>query len=198
MAVQNDYMTVAYRLYVRDEGDDEEALVEECSKDEPFRFITHLGCVLPTFEEAMEPLQTGDEFDIVIPHDKAYGEVDDARIFDVPKDVFTVNGKFDAEHIFEGNIIPLQDEDGQQFSATVIEVKEDAVTIDLNHPRAGQDLHFQGTVVEKRPATADEITGMVNMMANDTCGCGCGCDCDDCDDHHHHHHGDGCGCGHCH
>ena len=87
MAVQNDYMTVAYRLYVRDEGEDEEVLVEMSTKDKPFRFITHLGCVLPAFEEAMEPLKTGDEFNIVIPHEKAYGEVDDSRIFDVPKDV---------------------------------------------------------------------------------------------------------------
>ena len=167
-------------------------MVEMCTKDQPFRFITHLGCVLPAFEEAMEPLQTGDEFDIMIPYQQAYGEVKDELMFDVPKDVFSVDGKFDEEHIFEGNIIPLQDEDGQPFNATVIEVKNDAVTIDLNHPRAGQDLHFRGVVVEKRPATADEITGMVNMMANDTCGCGCG----ECDGHHHHH--DGCGCGHCH
>lgn len=195
MAVQNDYMTVAYRLYVREEGEDEELLVEMCTKDKPFRFITHLGCVLPAFEEAMEPLATGDEFNIVIPHDKAYGEVDDSRIFDVPKDVFTVNGKFDEENIYEGNIIPMQDELGQPFSATVIEVKSDAVTIDLNHPRAGQDLHFRGIVIEKREATPDEITGMVNMMANDTCGC----ECEDCGGHGKKHHHDGnCGCGHCH
>lgn len=197
MAVQNDYMTVAYRLYVREEGEDEELLVEMCTKDKPFRFITHLGCVLPAFEEAMEPLQAGDEFNIVIPKEKAYGDVDDARIFDVPKDVFTVDGKFDDENIYEGNIIHLQDTDGQLQPATVIEVKPDAVTIDLNHTRAGQDLHFRGVVVEKREATADEITGMVNMMAHDTCGCDCGCDY--CGGHGHGHgKHDHCGCGHCH
>lgn len=174
MAVQNDYMTVAYRLYVRDEGEDEEVLVEMSTKDKPFRFITHLGCVLPAFEEAMEPLKTGDEFNIVIPHEKAYGEVDDSRIFDVPKDVFSVDGKFDEENIYEGNIIPMQDELGQPFSATVIEVKPDAVTIDLNHPRAGQDLHFVGTVVTHREATNDEITQMLNALSGGCGGCG-GC-----------------------
>ena len=194
MAVRNDYMTVAYRLYVREDDEEEEMLVEMCTKDKPFRFITHLGCVLPAFEEAMESLQQGDEFNIVIPKDKAYGEVKDELMFDVPKDVFCINGKFDEKNIYEGNIIPLEDNDGQPFSATVIEVKADAVTLDLNHPRAGQDLHFLGTVVEKREATSDEITGMVNMMAHDTCGC----DCCDCNDHGKHHHHDHCGCGHCH
>jgi FKBP-type peptidyl-prolyl cis-trans isomerase SlyD len=129
----------------------------------------------------------------VIPCADAYGEFKDELMFDVPKHVFELDGRFDKERIFEGNIIPLQGEDGERFNATVIEVKDDAVTIDLNHPRAGQDLHFVGMVVENREATSDELTGMVNMMAGDSCGCGC-CDCEDgsC--------GSGCGsgCGHGH
>ena len=50
------------------------------------------------------------------------------------------------------------------------------MTIDLNHPRAGQDLHFVGTVVEKREATNEEVTQMVNVLSGG-CGCGCGENC---------------------
>jgi FKBP-type peptidyl-prolyl cis-trans isomerase SlyD len=76
----------------------------------------------------------------------------------------------------------------------VIEIKDNAVTIDLNHPRAGQDLHYVGTVVESREATNDEITGRLNMMSGEGCGC-CGSDCGgDCGGGHD----SGCGCGHCH
>jgi FKBP-type peptidyl-prolyl cis-trans isomerase SlyD len=84
--------------------------------------------------------------------------------------------------------------DGERFNGTVIEIKENAVTIDLNHPRAGQDLHFVGTVVENRVATNEEVTGMLNLLSGEGCGCGCGCgDCGGgCDS------GDSCGCGHCH
>lgn len=202
----NNYITVAYKLYVSDGEDIKDDLVEECSEEHPFAFITKLNCVLPAFEKEIEPLKAGDSFDFVIPCDDAYGKFEDELMFDVPKSTFCINGKFDSEHIFEGNIIPLQGEDGSRFNGVVIEIKADAVTIDLNHPRAGQDLHFVGTVVTNREATSDEVTGMIRMLSGEGCGCGChgGCeDCggecgDGCDCGEEHHHHDGCGCGHCH
>lgn len=201
--MENYYITVAYKLYVTDEKEDiKEDLVEECNEEHPFLFISNMGCVLPKFEKELESLQSGDKFDFVIPCNEAYGEFEEQLMFDVPKKTFEIDGHFDAEHIFEGNVIPLQNAEGQQFNGTVIEIKKDAVTIDLNHPRAGQDLHFVGTVVTKRLATNDEVTGMAEMMNGDGCDCGCcGHDCDDgchhdhdCSDAHEHH----CGCGHCH
>jgi FKBP-type peptidyl-prolyl cis-trans isomerase SlyD len=197
MAVKNNYIAVAYNLYVKDEDEDQEALVEQCDAEHPFQFISKLESVLPAFEKQVENLQKGDKFDFVIPCADAYGEIKDELMFDVPKNVFEIDGRFDKERIFEGNVIPLQGEDGERFHATVIEVKSDAVTIDLNHPRAGEDLHFVGHVVENREATNDEITGMINMMSGEDCGCGC-CGHDDCDCDHDHNHHHGCGCGHCH
>ncbi|MCH5177501.1 MAG: FKBP-type peptidyl-prolyl cis-trans isomerase [Prevotellaceae bacterium] len=187
MAIQNNYVAVSYKLYVKDEDDEQEALVEQCDSVHPFQFISNLQVVLPAFEQQVVGLKRGEKFDFVIPCNDAYGEFQDELMFDVPRSVFELDGRFDKERIFEGNIIPLQGEDGQRFNATVIEVKADAVTIDLNHPRAGQDLHFVGQVIENREATSDELTGMVNMMASDSCGCGCcGCDHDGCGH-------DGCG-----
>ncbi len=192
MAVENNYITVAYKLYVKDEDDEQESLVEQCDTGHPFQFISHLGCVLPAFEQQIDPLQKGCMFDFTIPCAEAYGAFKDELMFDVPKNVFEIDGRFDKDNIYEGNVVPLQGEDGARFHGTIIEVKSDAVTIDLNHPRAGQDLHFVGEVVEHREATSDEVTGMVRMMSGESCGCGCGCgSCgDDCE--HEHHHGDGC------
>lgn len=196
MAVQNDYVAVSYKLYVKDEDDEQEALFEQCETTHPYQFITHLGCVIPAFEQQMENLKKGDSFDFVIPCTEAYGEVEDELMFDVPRSVFEIDGRFDKTNIYEGNIIQLQGKDGQQFNATVIEVKDDAVTLDMNHPLAGQNLHYVGVVVERREATPDELTGWINMMSGDGCGCGC----DHCDSQcgHDHHHDDHCGCGHCH
>ena len=109
----------------------------------------------------------------------------------VSKDMFTIDGKFDDEHIFTGSIVPLQDSEGHHFYATVGEITATTVTVDLNHPHAGKDLTFVGHVVTSREATNEEIQSTLNML---TGGCGCGCgDCGgDC--------GEGCGdgCGHCH
>ena len=188
MAVENNYITVAYKLYVKDEDDKEEELVEECSAEHPFMFISNLGHTIPAFESAVADLQKGSAFDFVIPCKDAYGEFNDELMFDVEKKMFEINGVFDSQHIYEGNIIPLQGEDGSRFHGTVIEVKDDAVTLDLNHPRAGQDLHFIGTVCENRPASNEEITATLNFMSGEGCGGGCG-SCGGC--------GDDGGCGGC-
>lgn len=175
MAVKNNYITVAYQLYASDKEDTNEDLVEECSAEHPFMFISNLGCVLPAFEKAIDPLNEGDKFDFTIPCEEAYGPFDEELMFDLPKSTFMVDGKFDSARIREGNIIPLQGEDGSRFNGVVIEVKEDAVVVDLNHPRAGQDLHFVGTVVKHREATTEEITEMINVLSGNGCGCGGGC-----------------------
>ena len=192
MAIKNNYITVAYQLFVKEGENEKEVLVEECSAEHPFMFISKLSAVLEPFEAAIDPLKEGDKFDFVIPCDEAYGQFDEQLMFDVPKANFMYNGKFDSAHIFEGNIIPLQGEDGSRFNGVVIEVKDDAVTIDLNHPRAGQDLHFVGTVVTHREATNDEVTQMITALSGGCGGCGGHCgggDCNGC--------GDEGGCGGC-
>lgn len=192
MALDNKYITVAYSLFVKDEEDVEETMVEQCSEDHPFVFISKLGVVLPKFEENIEAVATGSNFDFVIPCQDAYGEFEDELMFDVDKNIFYIDGKFDTDRIYEGAVVPMQGEDGSRFNATIIEIKDKEVTIDLNHPRAGQSLHFVGAVVENRPATNEEVTEMLDAMSG--CGGGCGgcggCGGGDCS-------GGDCGCGGC-
>ena len=66
--------------------------------------------------------------------------------------MFTIDGVFDEERYLPGAVIPLQDNEGHHFYATVSEVTNDTVTVDLNHPHAGKDLTFEGEVVESRTA----------------------------------------------
>lgn len=175
MAIQNNYITVAYKLYVKYEEDELETVVEQCDEAHPFQFISNLGTTLPKFEQEIDPLPKGTAFDFVIPCADAYGEFNDELMFDVEKSMFEIDGKFDSSRIYEGNVIPLQAEDGSRFMGTVIEVKDDSVTLDLNHPRAGMDLHFVGTVCENRPATNEEIKDLLDSMSGGCGGCGGGC-----------------------
>lgn len=182
--VPNKYITVAYKLYAIEDGDKE--LMEEAEVAHPFQFISGLGTTLDYFENQLVNLNKGDKFDFTIPCDEAYGEFNEDHILDLPKNIFEVNGKFDAEMVKEGNVIPLMDSEGRRMNGTVQEVKAESVVIDLNHPLAGADLQFVGEVVENREATNEEVEGMVNMMSGGGCNCGCdSCDSDCGEDHEH-------------
>ena len=197
MEKKNQYMEVAYQLFV--DGEQGQEMMEEATKERPFQFMTGFGVALDAFEQQVVGLQKGDSFDFTIAHDQAYGDYRDDMVLDLEREMFCINGHFDHEHIYVDAIVPLQNEEGRRFYGHIVEVGEEKVKVDLTHPLAGEDLTFKGTIVENREATAKEIEHFVAHMSG---GCGCGChDCDgncDSDCHHEHHHEEGCGCGHCH
>ncbi len=193
----NKYITVAYELYTDFDGKKE--LVEKAPIEHPFQFISDMGTTLDAFEAKIKPLQQGEKFNFTLSVEEAYGEYEQERVIELSKDAFKVNGHFDKEHIYPGNVVPLMNADGARFNGTIAEVKEDTVTVDLNHPLAGKELNFVGEVTENRDATQDEIQGMLNMLSGEG-GCGCG-NCGGCDDDCNcegQNSKDGCGCGHCH
>ena len=93
MEIDNKYITLAYRLYTIEDGEEDEEPVEVANRRHPFQFISGLGLVLAKFEENVRDLARGDEFDFVIPCADAYGEFNDELMFDVPETVFMVDGK---------------------------------------------------------------------------------------------------------
>ncbi|MDE6215586.1 FKBP-type peptidyl-prolyl cis-trans isomerase [Bacteroides sp.] len=185
--VENKYITVAYKLYTIENGEKE--FTEEAPAEHPFQFISGLGLTLEPFEAQIKDLQAGEKFDFTIPAAEAYGEYDEDHVIDLPKEIFIINGKFDSERIVEGAVVPLMTNEGQHINGSVVEVKEDVVVMDMNHPLAGCDLNFVGEVKTNRPATNEEVSELLRMASG---GCGCGCDScggGDC--------GSGCGCEGC-
>lgn len=191
----NKYIAVAYQLYTIENGNRE--LVEEAPEEQPFQFISGFGFALEDFEKQMVGLEQGGKFDFTLTKEQAYGDFFPDRVVDVEREIFTINGHFDHENVFTGAILPLQNEEGQRFYGKVLEIADDHVKIDLNHPLAGKELNFVGHVVESREATNEEIQRLLNHMSGEGCGCGCH-DCGEECDHDHHDHEGGCGCGHCH
>ncbi len=208
------YITVAYELFADNEKGIHE-LIEKAPAEHPFQFISSMGVTLDAFEEKIAPLNVGDNFDFTLSVDEAYGPYEQEHVITLDKQVFCIDGRFDKTAIYPGAVIPLVNADGNRFQGIVLEVKENEVVVDLNHPLAGKALHFRGTVVTSRPATDEEIQGLIQMMSGEG---GCGCGCDECGGGCHgegggHHHGDGeccgghghgkgeggcCGHGHCH
>ena len=192
MEKKNQYMEVSYQLYVG-EGQNLE-MMEETTQERPFKFISGFGIALDAFEQQLVSLEKGQTFEFSIPKEQAYGDFKDELVLDLGREVFSINGHFDHEHIYNDAVIPLQNEEGRRFYGRVVEVGEEKVKVDLNHPLAGETLHFKGTVLENREATAKEIEHMVAHLSGG-CGCDCGHDCHEgCGDSC----GEGCSCGHCH
>ncbi len=178
----NKYITVAYKLYTTDK-DGKKELMEEAKADHPFQFISGLGTTLEDFEKNIVPLNKGDKFDFTLPASEAYGDYTEEHVIELPKNIFEIEGKFDAERITPGSVVPLMDAEGRRLNGTVIEVKPDVVVMDMNHPLAGADLTFEGEVIENRAATNEEIQDLMKTMSGGGCGCdSCGCDDGECGD----------------
>lgn len=188
----NKYVAVTYDLNVG-EGEERE-LMEKATREVPLKFIFGTGMMIPAFEQALQGLEVGSTFNFTIAPADAYGEYDENNVLDLPKNIFEVDGKFDAEMIREGNTVPMMDSNGNRLNGSVLEVKEDIVVMDFNHPLAGETLHFSGEVIDVHEPTAEEIAAFA-APAGGCGGCGGGCgDCGSgCGDH-----GDSCGCGGCH
>ena len=191
----NKYIAISYRLYV--DGDNGRELVEEAPAGQPFHFISGFGFALDAFEQKLADVPQGENFEFSLSKEEAYGDYDLNHVIELDREIFSINGHFDHEHIYADAIVPLQNEDGNRFYGKIVEVGEEKVKVDLNHPLAGETLHFKGKVLENREATNEEIQGMINRMSG---GCNGGCEsCGGGGCHHNHDHCDeGCGCGHCH
>lgn len=181
---KNKYVAVAYKLYTTDENG--RHLIEETKDGQPFNFISGFGFALDKFEELITNTPQGGDFNFTLTKEEAYGDYHDDYIIELGRDTFSIDGRFDSEHIYKDAIVPLQNQEGQRFNGRVLEVGTEQVKIDLNHPLAGEELHFEGTVLENRDATEAEINQLVKHLTGGCSGCGgscsgnCGGSCGDC------------------
>lgn len=177
------YVACSYTLYRV--GDTEE-IVEQATAEAPLAFISGSGLMLEDFEANLEGLDEGDAFDFTLTPAQAYGEMSQEYIIQLEKNIFLNNeGKFDEEVVFVGNAVPMLDNDGNQLTGIVDEISDSHVTMNFNHPLAGQTLHFVGKILTAHPAT-DEERQMIAAAYAPQHGCGDGgCSCGD----------GGCSCG---
>ncbi|AJQ97020.1 FKBP-type peptidyl-prolyl cis-trans isomerases 2 [Gynuella sunshinyii YC6258] len=132
--------------------DENQQVIDSSEGKDPLTYLHGADNIIPGLEKALAGKQTGDSFSAVIPPAEAYGEYNDAMIQQVPMNAFEGVDKVEPGMAFNA--------DGPQGPIQIIvtEVNGDEVTIDGNHPLAGKTLSFDGTVVEVRDATAEEIS----------------------------------------
>ena len=145
-------VSLTYDLYVDQDGS--EVLQESATEEQPLTFLFGAGQMLPKFEENLSTLSAGDAYDFHLSAEDAYGEYDEEAVANLPLEMFK-----EAEETPEvGTILPLQDNNGNRFQGQVVSIAEDSVIVDLNHPMAGQALHFKGNILNVRPATPEELS----------------------------------------
>ena len=185
MIVENEkVITATYEMFVDGENGQEE-LMERATKDHPLVYCHGIGMMLPKFEEALAGKQKGDKFDFCIDHTDAYGEYDEEGVLDLDKKMFfNGDGEFDSERVYVGAIVPMNTVDGQVVNAQILEISKDKVTIDLNHPLAGENLHFVGEIIDLRDVTPAELDALRHPHkcggCHGSCNSSCGDSCDSC------------------
>lgn len=127
-------------------------VLEERTPEDPYEYLQGHGQIVPPVERAVEGKTAGFRCEVMVtPHD-GYGEYDQALVTDLPKSHFPSHVNVEVGMKFN-----TRDSQGRTLTVRVLEVGEDKVTIDGNHPLAGLDLSFEVRVLDVREATESEI-----------------------------------------
>jgi FKBP-type peptidyl-prolyl cis-trans isomerase SlyD len=147
-------VTLTYVLRMNDETGE---IIQEVDENRPFVHLFGAGTLLPAFESSLDSLEPEATFSFPIPASDAYGGKNDEAIIELENSLFEIDGKIDDELLAIGNVIAMQDQDGNPVDGRVLEVKDGTVIMDFNHPLAGQDIHFSGKIIDVREATKEEL-----------------------------------------
>ena len=140
---------VAVRFTLR--GDDGE-LLEACGDPGGVEYLHGAGRVVPGLERALDGRRVGERVHAEIEPAEGYGERDEIGIQRVARSSFPPDLELEP-----GLEVVAEAPDGDTFPMWILEVADDAVTVDLNHPLAGHTLVFDAEIVGVRDATPEEI-----------------------------------------
>lgn len=148
MTIQDDsVVTIAYTL-----TDEEGELIDSSEESGEIEYLHGHGNIVAGLERALSGRKIGESFEVQVEPEDGYGEYDDDLVMEVPR----ANMPDDVE-LELGMDFQIELEDGEPQVVSVVEIEDDTVTLDGNHPLAGELLNFSVTVRGIRPATAEEL-----------------------------------------
>lgn len=132
--------------------DDAGEVLDSSEGREPLAYLHGAGNLIPGLEQALEGSTEGDSMKVTVEPENGYGERSEDLIQNVPMEAFSGVDQVEAGMRFQAT-----DDQGNVRVVTVTDVADEEVTVDANHPLAGQKLHFDVNVVEVRPASEEEV-----------------------------------------
>ncbi|RIK40844.1 MAG: peptidylprolyl isomerase [Chloroflexi bacterium] len=149
MTVTDDMVVSLDYVLQLDDGQE----IDRSEADTPLNYLHGHQQIISGLESALTGMKVGDEKKVVVVPADGYGERDENQVQRLPRTAFPP----DLE-LAEGAVLDLRDSrSGQVFQAQVVEVSPTEIVLDLNHPLAGETLHFQVRIADLRPATAAEL-----------------------------------------
>lgn len=145
--VKDTVVSLQYKMY-----DSNGEMLDQTQDDEPMVYL-HGGYdgIFPIVEEALHGKKTGDQIDVTMEPDDAFGEYDAELVRMEPQDVFPP--EVEVGMMFEAD----DPESGDVMLFTVTEIADGKVVVDGNHPLAGKRIRFTATVSEVRAASPEEL-----------------------------------------
>jgi FKBP-type peptidyl-prolyl cis-trans isomerase SlyD len=145
--VQNNVVvSMEYTLHV----DSEE--IDSSRGQDPLQFLVGHGNIISGLEREMIGMKVGDSKDVVIAAADGYGEFNEEAYMEVPRSAFPKDMAIE-----EGSELTVRDDAGQARYARIDTIEGDNVTLNFNHPLAGDELHFNVKVVGLREPTDEEL-----------------------------------------
>ena len=144
---ENCVVSIHYTLTDK-EGD----VLDSSEGKEPLHYLHGASNIIPGLEKELVGKSTGDQLNVVVSPTDGYGEHQEQLVQEVPRTAFD-----GVDHIAPGMQFEAQTEGGPMH-VVVTEVTEDTVTVDGNHPLAGQELNFEVSVEQVREATEEEVS----------------------------------------
>ncbi len=145
---RNAVVSLQYRLYLDEDG----SLVEESQPGDDLVYLHGHNNIIPGLESALTGMAVGERKTVIVEPADAYGEYDPDDTLEIDRS--ELPGDFEPE---VGMLLEIEEDSGHVTEAEVVAVDDDTITLDFNHPMAGERLRFEVTITGLREATPEEL-----------------------------------------
>jgi FKBP-type peptidyl-prolyl cis-trans isomerase SlyD len=149
------FVTLAFQVF--------DAEGEPASGAEIVGVVFGMGGLLPAVDRAIEGKSEGDTVEVVLQPAEAYGKRDPRAIVEVDRGDFPTS-------VAPGDRFEMENDEGGILVVHVLDVQDDVVVMDTNHPLAGQEIHIRLEIQEVRPATSEELAASEALLDEDSIG----------------------------
>ncbi len=127
-------------------------VVDSSEGEEPLEYLQGHKNIIPGLERQLAGMRVGETRQVLVPAADAYGPLDPDAMVEIPRAEFPEDIPLEMDLQLE-----VSDSEGEVRDARIVKIEENTITLDFNHPLAGQDLNFKVTVVDLRQPTAEEL-----------------------------------------